>query len=72
MPFETRLCKYDDLNKQFKVFCFNLQFPEVYLNLSQNELEMVNSEHEKNRLDDVWRTNQVTIQRKIFFWFFKM
>ncbi len=62
MPFETRLRKYDDLNTQFKVFCFNLQFPEVYFNLSQNELEMVNSEHEKNRLDDVWRTNQVPIQ----------
>ena len=25
----------------------------------QNELEIVQSEHEKNRFNDVWRTNQV-------------
>jgi hypothetical protein len=29
----------------------------------QNEVEMVNSEHDKNRQDDVWRANQVPIRQ---------
>ena len=36
-------------------------FSERCLNFDQNEVEMVNCEHEKNRIDDVWRTNQVKL-----------
>ena len=48
-----------------RMFCFN-QFscvsyrcPILRESCIQNELEIIQSEHEKNRFNDVWRTNQV-------------
>lgn len=57
---------FDDALTRFVSFFEKPIFREISV---QNELEIVQSEHEKNRFNDVWRTNQVMFFGIIFQYF---
>ena len=54
--FDVPSCHYVDALQRFVSFFVCPIFREVSV---QNQLEIVQSEHEKNRFNDLWRVNQV-------------
>ena len=54
--FDVPSCHFVDALQRFVSFFVCPIFREVSV---QNQLEIVQSEHEKNRFNDLWRVNQV-------------